>query len=121
MDIWEDDREIPENDRPEWVESGLNFCNVAAICEGGCASGAYMPAVTYHEASATMAKHGDDVLDYIGNTLGEISAPQAGESWSGLAVFYLSMAVEIWAGEIQARWENGDFDNDNDDNDDNDD
>ena len=69
-----------------------------------------MPAVTYYQALATMAEHGDDVLEYIEDTLGEIPAPKAGESWSGLAVFYLSMAVELWAGDVMSQLESHDLD-----------
>jgi len=69
-----------------------------AIVQGGCASGAYMPAVTYYQARDTMNRHGDDVLDYIQDALGELPAPADDESWSGMACHYLSTAVELWAG-----------------------
>ena len=82
---------------PSWIDQGLTTSDVAAICEGGCASGAYMPAVTYYDARQTMADYGDDVLDYIQNALGELPAPTNAESWSGIAVHYLSIAVELWA------------------------
>lgn len=82
---------------PEWVESDITIGQLQSIVQGGCASGAYMPAVTYYQANETMAKCGDDVLEYIENGLGELPAPQKGESWSGMAVHYLSTAVELWA------------------------
>lgn len=48
-----------------------------------------------------MAKHGDDVLQFIEDRLGEIPQPDEGESWSGMACFYLSFAVELWASEAE--------------------
>ena len=82
---------------PEWIEQDVTPYDVAAIVEGGCASGAYMPAVTYHKAAATMAEHGDDVLQFIEDHSGELPAVPPGESWTGIAVFYLSCAVKAWA------------------------
>jgi hypothetical protein len=83
---------------PAWVRQDISPYDIAAICQGGCASGAYMPAVTYHIARDTMYEHGDDVLDYISDSLDELPKPADQESWSGIAVFYLSYAVELWAG-----------------------
>ena len=85
------------DDIPAWIDQDITPADVAAIMQGGCASGAYMPAVTYHTARQVMAEHGDDVLDYIEAELGEIPAPAPGTSWSGIACHYLSMAVELWA------------------------
>jgi hypothetical protein len=60
-----------------------------------------MPAVTYHQARETMNEHGDDVLQYIQDSLDELPKPRDDESWSGIAVFYLSYAVELWASGIE--------------------
>ena len=87
-------------DVPDWIEQDVTAGDVAAIMEGGCASAAYMPAVTYHRASATMADHGDDVLEYITDHCGELPAPHDGESWLGIAVHYLALAVELWVDAI---------------------
>lgn len=105
-------------DQPEWLSypvtyhdggtgeitrlepANLCLADIQAIQQGGCASGAYMPAVTYWQAAATMAEHGDGVLDYIQENYGELPTPQNDTSWSGLAVFYLSMAVELWCGQF---------------------
>lgn len=81
-------------DVPAWIDSDITVGAVAAIHEGGCASGAYMPAVTYHTALATMAEHGDDVLNYLDDV--DLGGPGR-DSWSGLACRYLSLAVELWA------------------------
>lgn len=87
-------------DLPDWIramDAEITTGDVAAIMEGGCASGAFMPAVTYHTANHTMAEHGDDVLGFIEDHLGELPAIPSGESWSGIAVHFLSAAVELWA------------------------
>ena len=75
---------------------------IQAIAEHGCVSGAYMPAVTYHLANKTMAAHGDEVMEYIEDTggftvNGNTIIP---ESWTGLAVRFLSHAVETWAENV---------------------
>ena len=92
-------REIQSN-QPAWIEGELEVYDIASIQQGGCASGAYMPAVTYYQAKQTMAEHGDEVLDYIENELGELPQVPQGESWSGIAVFFLSYAVELWANQF---------------------
>jgi hypothetical protein len=86
---------------PCWIEPDIDATQVAAILQGGCESGAYMPAVTYHSALRTMDQYGDDVLQYIEDTFGD-SYPRHdhGASWAGIACHYLSMAVELWASEI---------------------
>ncbi len=84
--------------RPAWVESAYTTVDdIRAIQQGGCASGAYMPAVTYYDAARTMSTYGDDVLEYIQDCLGELPRPPDDISWSGLACHYLSAAVEMWA------------------------
>jgi len=72
---------------------------------GGCASGMYMPAVTYSEALETMAEHGDDVLQYPDDYAGDIwpvLCPAEGDTWAGIAVKILSAAVEEWARQALA-------------------
>jgi hypothetical protein len=93
-------------DVPQWIEQDIAASTVISISGfGGCNSGAYMPAVTYYTALRTMAEHGDDVLQYIQDALGELPQPRADESWSGLACFYLSYAVELWAHDIMCQLE----------------
>lgn len=86
---------------PEWIDGDMTLHGIDAIYEGGCASGAYMPAVVYHEARQTMSAHGDDVLQFIEDQYGDLPAVPRGESWSGIAVFYLSIAVELWASSVR--------------------
>ena len=102
-DLWNHEDPVTELeiDVPAWIEDDVSPSDIAAILQGGCASGAYMPAVTYHKARETMAEHGDDVLDFIQDQLGELPAPDASESWSGIAVHYLSYAVELWASTVE--------------------
>jgi hypothetical protein len=82
--------------QPAWITETLSPADIAAISQGGCESGAYMPACTYHEAATTMAEHGDEVLDYLQDCTGELPTPPHNISWSQLACFYLSNAVELF-------------------------
>jgi len=83
-------------DVPAWIDQDITTTVVESICQGGCESGAYMPAVTYHIANGIMGEHGDAVLEYIEDVMGELPSV-TGESWSGIAVKFLSYAVELWA------------------------
>jgi hypothetical protein len=88
---------------PSWIDQDISPSRVAAICQGGCSSGAYMPAVTYSDALETMHLHGDSadgVLNYLEDTLGGLPKPPNDISWSGLACHYLSRAVECWASSV---------------------
>lgn len=97
-EMWNDERECADTiEVPAWIEQDITWSTVAAIVQGGCASGAYMPAVTYYEAAKTMAEHGDEVLEYLNDVTGELPSPPADESWSGMACHFLSTAVEWWA------------------------
>lgn len=105
--LWNFDEPVTslDIDVPAWIDQDITGCDVAAIVQGGCASGAYMPAVTYYQARETMSEHGDDVLQYIQDSYGEIPKVRDDESWSGIAVFYLSVAVELWASSVEAEIE----------------
>ncbi len=102
-DLWSCETPITEAALkvPAWIEQDISPYHIAAILQGGCASGAYMPAVTCHQASATMNEHGDDVLDFIQDSQGELPNVPQDTSWSGMAVFYLSYAVELLANSIK--------------------
>ena len=86
---------------PSWIDQDISPSTVAAILQGGCGSGAYMPAVTYSNALETMHRHGDDVLQYLEDTSGEPPKPSNDIGWAGLACFYLSCAVETWASSVE--------------------
>lgn len=60
-----------------------------------------MPAITYSTARETMNEHGDDVLQYIEDYSDGLPAIPKGESWSGIACFFLSYAVELWASSVE--------------------
>jgi hypothetical protein len=88
---------------PGWIDQDITVSQARSITEGGCSSGAYMPAVTYYQATETMAAHGDDVLEYIENNYGdETPAAPKGTSWAGMACFYFSLAVELWASGVMS-------------------
>ena len=93
-------RDGKERFDPLNVTNVLDLADIQAIQQGGCSSGAFMPAVTYYSAMLTMADYGDDVLQYIQDTMGELPKPDNCESWSGMACFYLSCAVELWCGQF---------------------
>ena len=66
---------------PAWIEQDIDPCTLAAILQGGCASGAYMPAVSHREALDTMREHGQEVVDYVQESFGSASNNPAG-SWT---------------------------------------
>ncbi len=86
-------------DQPAWITEEMDWCQIQGVIQGGCESGAYMPAVTYYQANETMAKHGDEVLEYIEEYM-ELPRPDGHTSWAGMAVLYLSTAVELWCGQF---------------------
>lgn len=92
-------------DVPDWIDQDITTATVAAILEGGCDSGAYMPAVTYHDAAQTMAEYGDDVLDFLEGYAELSDIATRGMSWSGLACAFLSAAVDSWAHAIASELE----------------
>ncbi len=110
MDLWNTETQISEFNItiPAWIEPDISPYDVAAICQGGCASGAYMPAVTYYQAKETMSAHGDDVMQYIQDALGELPKPDDDMGWDQLACFYLSCAVELWAYSVEDELESMD-------------
>lgn len=88
---------------PAWIEQDICVSQIAAIVQGGCESGAYMPAVTYGEAMDTMRHHGDDVFEFLEEHYGELPPVPSDyrRSWSSMACFYLTAAVDTWAGAIE--------------------
>lgn len=85
------------NEIPAWIDQEITVGQVRAIMQDGCASGAYMPAVTYHEALKIMNEHGDDILEHADDLGIEFGSEILGLSWSGMACHLLSSAVESWA------------------------
>ena len=105
MDLWNTEtpiKDLPGHDIeiPSWINDDISPSDVAGILQGGCASGAYMPAVTYHSALKTMMDDGDEVLQYIEDAIGELPVV-TGQSWGQMACTYLSTAVERWASSVE--------------------
>ncbi len=89
------------NSQPEFLVSMGEIESIAELQEiqqGGCKSGAYMPAVTYHTALDTMANHSDSVEQWCGDCFPEgiVFYPET-ETFGGFAVKLVSVAVEEWA------------------------
>jgi hypothetical protein len=83
-----------DEDVPAWVGE-MSVSQAMAVYQGGCASGAYMPAVTYATALEVMNEHGNDVLAYIEDAgYEDESFSFEGKSWAGIAVAFLSTAVD---------------------------
>lgn len=89
------------NDQPEWMAGVMgidSICELLAILQGGCAANAHQ-SVFYYDANLVMSIHGDNVLEYIENHLGELPNV-TGQSWSQMACTYLSCAVELWCSQF---------------------
>jgi hypothetical protein len=100
--MWNDEREVREAGvfTPDYVKGGVTFSTVAAIYQGGCESGAYMPAVTYYDARQTMAEHGDEIVDDIRDSGAfdeNYLAIREDEDFSWYCCRMVSAAVEFWA------------------------
>jgi hypothetical protein len=101
-DVFHSLRDVVEQlqDQPEWLPEPIeDLATVHAVQQGGCASGAYMPAVTYYTAEQTMARYGNDILDYIDDQGMEKPAIDD-DSWGGYCCTLVSMAVELWCGQF---------------------
>lgn len=79
-----------------WPDASLTLGEIEGIQKADCAGQAYMPAVKLFDASQHMCERGDYVLNYIKQIYGEIPRPHKSTCWRGLAVFYLSLAVELY-------------------------
>lgn len=95
---------------PEWLEQMSNieyFTTLASIAQGGCASGAYMPAVTYHSAKmALFCELGESMVEYAVDFLAEIDsldqvAIQLKDGVQYMAAYLASVAVEAWVYEVE--------------------
>ena len=110
MDIWTED-EVSSLGIivPNWIDADIDLATLSAIEHGGCESGAYMPAVEYWSARQTMNQYGDDVLDYLFDIHGALPKIDDQESWSGIAVHFLSKAVEAWASSVLSELQNSGY------------
>lgn len=86
------------NDQPDFIESmGVieDVAELIAIYEGGCASGAYMPAVTYFTAKKTFIEYEDKLCDYV-DGYGLSLDLDKGDCFSNFCAKVCSAAVESW-------------------------
>jgi hypothetical protein len=85
---------------PSWIDQDITIGEVCQIVDFGCASGAYMPAVTYSSALNTMERYSVEVFDWLddyGPSAKEVLANSGAHSWSSIACDILSAAVESWS------------------------
>ena len=97
---------------PAWIDQEITVCTVRAICQGGCVSGAYMPAVTYFDAKHAMAEHGEDIFDFITDRLGDSGLDNDCLSFGMKCCAWMSSAVELWAFEALSLIEEFEVDQD---------
>lgn len=102
--LWNTDQLVTDFgiDVPAWIEQDISCTDVAAIIQGGCKSGAYMPAVSYGPASDTMSEHGDDVVEYVDGYGLEFTLDTGSETFSQFCCKVLSAAVELWVQQIES-------------------
>lgn len=103
MSLW-DHEEKPVSDYldvPEWIEEDITVGTIAAVCQGGCASGAYMPTVTYWQALETMGKYSDEIERYLDDSGMDMLESIAYDHWAGVAYTVVSSAVELWCSSIE--------------------
>lgn len=81
---------------PEWIMP-VDSETIREIAVYGCASGCYMPAVTYSTAKQTMQEHGESVVTYLEDTGYSFTFDPTEHSWAGFCCDVLSAAVEHWA------------------------
>lgn len=96
--MWENDALVKDLgiNVPTWIDQGISTATVAGILQGGCASGAYMPAVEFYTAAKIMEKHGDAVLELLSEREDPVTLPD-GCGWGEVPSAVLVLAVEYWA------------------------
>jgi hypothetical protein len=73
-----------------------------AIKEGGCESGAYMPAVTYSTALKCMYEHYEEIeAIFQDHGYESIEFDLESETFAGFSSRLVSMAVELWVSSIE--------------------
>jgi uncharacterized protein YggL (DUF469 family) len=78
-----------------------SISELQAIQEGGCASGAYMPAVTYHTANKCMTDHSDEVETLlVQHGVEAFTFNPETDSWYCFASKLVSAAVELWVNQF---------------------
>jgi len=101
------------NNQPYFLETlGVidSISELQAIIQGGCESGAYMPAVTYANALDAMGKHSTDIEFWASQTIEEIVFNPSEDTFSGLATKLCSAAVENWVNQFFSDLDGVDWD-----------
>ena len=106
---------VHELEIPAWIEAdaligtsqdGTDYVYVSSLKDiiyGGCASGCYMPAVTYATALSTMGVYGSEVMSYLWEHFCERpELPKSCVLWQEICCHWLSVAVELWAYEMMS-------------------
>jgi hypothetical protein len=102
VDLWIDEEVRKFGiDVPRWIEQDITCSDVAAILQGGCESGAYMPAVTYHQAIKTMEEYDKEILDMCLMYTIPVLPSVIEIGWYSLACWLVSYAVETWCASIE--------------------
>ena len=83
----------------------LDDYDIEAVRQGGCASGAYMPAVTYCIAVECMYKFGHEIVEYFdrqgyGTWHEALQLDPQNDTYAGWCVRVVSLAVEHWCWEV---------------------
>ena len=90
----------PVFDVPAWCE-GLDTIGRAADTAQHGAGGMALPCCFYAEAARVMHKHGDEVVQYIGDDDDyALTLSPSSQDWSGFACHVLTIAVELWCGQF---------------------
>lgn len=102
---------IPTDDVPIWAR-GMEWRgeDVRCVAEYGCAGGTYPQAVIWNDAIETMGEFGEEIFEYLEDTFGAVPEPASGMSWGGMAVHFVSTAVQLWASYTLDRIQSGEFD-----------
>ena len=92
------------NDQPDFIKHmGVidSLDEIFSISQGGCNSGAYMPATTYHTALDCMTEHGDEVADIISeHCVGVSPFDLEEETFAGYCSRLCCTAVELWVSSV---------------------
>ena len=90
-------RDIPHIEVPRWIDKDITGYQVIEVTRHGCASGAYMPAVTYHTALHTLSEEFPWMENYLEQCgWDELAIDVMKHGWAHTAVQVLSIAVECW-------------------------
>ncbi len=91
--------EAVTTEQPQFIKSMGAIDSIAemhAINQGGCESGAYMPAVTYHTALECMANYPQEVQEGVEFRYETIEFDLSRDSISTFASKLVAAAVESW-------------------------